>query len=101
MRRYVVAAATLTMLLLTALPVLATHIQPRAVTGDQSCGMLTPGTVEFKVNLADITGAELGTDPFKVTLVHNAANGTIDFNGASLPVMGAYVQGETGGNLYA
>ena len=70
-RRPLTAILAAGALLLVALPVAGTHVLPRAVQGDRSCGPLTPGTIEFKVPLAQITGSELGTDPFRITLTHN------------------------------
>ena len=104
-RRPLTAILAAGALLLVALPVAGTHVLPRAVQGDRSCGPLTPGTIEFKVPLAQITGSELGTDPFRITLTHNVdpagGPGTIDFRGATLPVSAAYIQGRTGGHLFS
>ena len=87
--------------LLVAAPVLASHVQPEVVDGAESCGPLAAGTVELIVALPqDVGTIEEGDFTIDVTLDGSVGQGSISFEGASLPVKAAFVAGTDGGNLY-
>ena len=87
--------------LLVAAPVLASHVQPEVVDGAESCGPLAAGTVELIVALPqDVGTIEEGDFTIDVTLDGSVGQGSISFEGASLPVKAAFVAGTDSGNLY-
>jgi hypothetical protein len=102
MTRSPIVALTLGGLLALAAPVLASHVTPREVGGESSCGPLSPGTVEFVVDASAIPGGTLSQGDFEVTvdLVGTVETGAVDFSDASLPVRAAFVAGTESGNLY-
>jgi hypothetical protein len=102
MSRSPIVALTLGGLLALAGPVLASHVTPREVGGESSCGPLSPGTVEFVVDASAIPDRTLSQGEFEVTvdLVGTVETGSVDFNDASLPVRAAFVAGADSGNLY-
>ena len=98
-RRSALAACLLA--LLVATPVLASHVTPEVVDGSQSCGPLSPGTVELVVEVPQGVGAiEDGDFTVDVALDGNVGNGALTFSNASLPVAAALVAGAQSGNLY-
>jgi hypothetical protein len=89
-------------LCLLAVPVLANHVTPELVGGEESCGPLSPGTVEFVVPVADITDAPLGDDAFQISMqLATDGSNALSFSGATIPVSSAFVRGATSGNLYS
>ena len=86
---------------LVAVPVLANHVTPQLVGGEESCGPLSPGTVEFIVPVADITDTPLGDEAFQISMqLATDGSNTVSFSGASFPIGSAFVRGATSGNLY-
>ena len=84
-----------------AAPVLASHVTPRIVDDADSCGPLTPGTVELVVDAGSLAG-DVSDGDFEATvdIVGSLETGSITFSNASLPVRAAFVAGLDSGNLY-
>jgi hypothetical protein len=103
MRSRIVPIAAVAAALLLAVPVLASHVAPEFTTKAESCGPLSPGTVELLVDATRLKAGQLVNGAFTVDLRLNGSigNGSISFSDATLPVESVFVQGVTGGNLYA
>jgi hypothetical protein len=88
--------------LLVAVPVLASHVAPEFTRDAESCGILTPGTVELLVDASELEGNVPSSGEFQVNVQLSGAleGGSISFSGATLPVESAFVAGLDGGNLY-
>jgi hypothetical protein len=93
--------AVLALLALVA-PVLASSVTPKVVDSADSCGPLTPGTVEFLVDASNLVDGTVSKGKFEATidLVGTIETGSISFSNASLPVKAAFVAGADSGNLY-
>ena len=102
MRRPFASLALVVGGLLVAVPVLASQVAPKFVSGAESCAPLTPGTVELVVELPQGVGTAT-KDNFSVDVNLNGSvgNGSVTFSKATLPIKSAFVAGQTGGNLYA
>lgn len=89
-------------MLVLAVPVLASHVTPEVVDDAESCGPLTPGTVELLVDAGELVDGAVSDSDFQATvdLVGTLETGSVDFSNASLPVRAAFVAGIDGGNLY-
>jgi hypothetical protein len=83
-------------------PVLASSVTPKVVDSAQSCGPLTPGTVEFLVDAGSLADGTVSKGNFEATIdvVGTVETGSISFSDASLPVKAAFVAGVDSGNLY-
>lgn len=88
--------------LVLALPVLASHVQPRVVDGAESCGPLSPGTVELLVDATALDDGAVAQGDFEaeVSLEGTVETGTVAFRNATLPVRSALVAGATSSNYY-
>lgn len=102
MRRSLASLALVIGGLLVAVPVLASQVAPKFVSGAESCAPLTPGTVELVVEVPQGVGTAT-KDNFSVdvNLSGSVGNGSVNFSNATLPIKSAFVAGQAGGNLYA
>ncbi len=102
MSRRIGPIAAVAAMLLVAVPVIASHVQPEFTADAESCGTLTPGTVEFLVD-ASALGTQIpaqGRFRVDVQLSGGLDGGSVSFTGATLPIEAAFVAGTDGGNLY-
>jgi hypothetical protein len=103
MSRRIGSIAALAAALLLAVPVVASHVQPEFTRDAESCGTLTPGTVELLVDASDLGTAIPSQGQFRVDvlLTSGGPDGeSVSFSGATLPVEAAFVAGTDGGNFY-
>jgi hypothetical protein len=88
--------------LVVAVPVLASHVVPEFTRDAESCGTLSPGTVEFLVDASQLGPGIPSNRDFRVDVQLSGSldGGSVSFSGATLPIEAAFVAGIDGGNLY-
>lgn len=89
-------------LLMVVIPTIASHVQPTFTDDAESCGILTPGTVEFLVDASQLGSGIPSSGQFRVEVQLSGSldGGSVSFMGATLPVEAAFVAGTSGGHLY-
>jgi hypothetical protein len=102
MSRRLGPVAALVATLALAIPVIASHVLPQFTREAESCGILTPGSVEFLVDASHLGPGIPSSGEFRVDvqLAGGLDGGSVSFSGATLPIEAAFVAGTDGGNLY-